>query len=295
MNFWGSYASLGTVLEVKAFYYKAYIYTESRITTRTLLGTLRRIRYSVDYNAGIQGLQHYDDYGPGGGNIAAIDGSPDATDDYPLGRWIEVDHPTHGCYLLVQDFNPFASIADSIYLFYQDGGADPTGVNTGDDSVCWGESGIYIVNSLDTVATIPTITYLLPANQQSVGDLYEQYYLYPLQPQITSQSYTGFSDAGEDQVPRKSFALTASPSPFGLSTQIRWSASAFGSSETSVRVYDLQGRLVRRLVAGKTGAVGGEVVWDGKNDRGDGVAGGVYIVRLESGREQKMAKVVFLR
>jgi hypothetical protein len=249
----------------------------------------------VDYNTAVSGLRHYNDYGDGGGNFALIDGVDDALDEYPLGRWIEVDHPTHGCYLLIQDFSPFESIAESISLFYQDGSSDPTGYDTG-DSVLWGESGIYIVNSRDTVATVPSITYLLPADQQNVGDLYEGYYYHPLQIEPVLQNYTGIEGGREPRVVGKNgLRLALFPNPSSGQVTVQLLTPTPGLDQPRVAVYDLTGRAIRDLSRQAGVRNRGALVWNGCDDEGRRVAAGVYVVSVQMGSRRETRKVVLAR
>jgi hypothetical protein len=78
------------------------------------------------------------------------------------------------------------------------------------------------------------------------------------------------------------------PNPFNPSTTIR-----FGVPETTnvrLDVFDLRGRLVRSLVRDQLeGPAWHEVVWDGTGDRGETVASGVYVYRLQAG-DQTISK-----
>jgi flagellar hook assembly protein FlgD len=62
-----------------------------------------------------------------------------------------------------------------------------------------------------------------------------------------------------------------------------------------LRVYAVTGELVSTLVdrVEQTGVRNAE--WDGRNLRGRLVAGGVYVVRLETGNTSREAKIVIMR
>jgi hypothetical protein len=66
------------------------------------------------------------------------------------------------------------------------------------------------------------------------------------------------------------------------------------AKNVSVCVYTMNGFLVRRYPF--SGATGRILTWDGKNDRGEGVAGGIYLIiaRTDDGR-QAMGKVAVVR
>ena len=60
-------------------------------------------------------------------------------------------------------------------------------------------------------------------------------------------------------------------------------------------IYDVAGRLVRSLVAGRVPAGYHATVWDGKDDRGHAVASGVYLYRLEAQGKVLTRKLMALR
>lgn len=67
--------------------------------------------------------------------------------------------------------------------------------------------------------------------------------------------------------------------------------------ESPVRmdIYDVQGRRLRRLAAGRLPAGESELHWDGRNDRGRPSASGVYFVRLSAENEAVSGKLVYLK
>lgn len=84
----------------------------------------------------------------------------------------------------------------------------------------------------------------------------------------------------EDQV--SSYQLEQNyPNPFNPSTVISFQLPV--DSDVSLKIYDLQGRVVKSLVAGNLAAGKHEVTWDGRNESGARVASGVYVYRLKAG------------
>jgi hypothetical protein len=163
-------------LDAMAFYYKSFVETQSIINTGVFGELIAYIRYSTDHDTTVHGLVHYDDFGPAGNGPLSIDGIGDAVTKQPYGKWIEIDHPVNGCYIVVQDLGMIQSVPDNQKeLFYQDGGNDPSTENTGQDGL-YGEGGIMIYNPPSTTDTLLTWTFLLPKNQGNVGNIYENYY-----------------------------------------------------------------------------------------------------------------------
>ncbi len=71
------------------------------------------------------------------------------------------------------------------------------------------------------------------------------------------------------------------PNPFGAATTIPFALERAGSAELSV--FDVSGRLVRRLAQGWLEAGAHALTWDGTDAQGRRVAPGVYLYRLTAG------------
>jgi flagellar hook assembly protein FlgD len=65
--------------------------------------------------------------------------------------------------------------------------------------------------------------------------------------------------------------------------------------EVKVTIYDVRGRLVRKLVDGEKEPGWYQVHWDGRNDRGQMVGSGVYLYRIEAGEFVSTKKMVLVR
>jgi plastocyanin len=75
------------------------------------------------------------------------------------------------------------------------------------------------------------------------------------------------------------------PNPFNPSTRISFELAAgrAGTTDVSLRIFDLKGRLVRVLLEETMAADRHTVVWNGRNDQGKTVPSGLYIYRLATG------------
>ena len=83
------------------------------------------------------------------------------------------------------------------------------------------------------------------------------------------------------------------PNPFNPSTRIRFELSHAGP--VRLAVFDLQGRLVATLVAGRV-EVGPHVAdWRGADASGRSVASGVYFCRLEAEGKVRTRTMVLLK
>jgi len=60
-------------------------------------------------------------------------------------------------------------------------------------------------------------------------------------------------------------------------------------------LFNLQGQLVRQVVAEVKEAGSYEVSWDGTDEQGRPVASGIYLSRLKAGRFSQIRKMMFMK
>ncbi|MBN1561997.1 T9SS C-terminal target domain-containing protein, partial [candidate division KSB1 bacterium] len=94
-------------------------------------------------------------------------------------------------------------------------------------------------------------------------------------------------------VPLEFALLQNYPNPFNPQTTIRFDLPA--SAEVSLVVYDMQGRIVRTLMAGHQGAGVHSAIWNGTDDAGRAVASGLYIYHLTAGEFSDIRKMTLLK
>lgn len=87
--------------------------------------------------------------------------------------------------------------------------------------------------------------------------------------------------------------LTITPNPVSDIGQISFTGDA--SSQVSLGIYDLTGNLVRNLINSAIISGNRIVNWDGSDDLGNKLSGGVYLVRLTSGTNIQTAKLILYR
>jgi hypothetical protein len=84
------------------------------------------------------------------------------------------------------------------------------------------------------------------------------------------------------------------PNPFNPRTTLH--VELPHASPVELAIYDVNGRLVRRLIDGETiGAGRHGVVWQGLDDAGSAVGSGVYFVRLRAGAFRATGRMTLLR
>ena len=110
---------------------------------------------------------------------------------------------------------------------------------------------------------------------------------------------TGIGDGASDGtdgihgIPAET-SVAAFPNPTSGASEIRLGLAE--TSATSVSLFDVQGRLVRTLLRTEQLSAGSHAFqWDGRDDRGDHVAGGIYFVRMQSGQGDRIERIVVTR
>ena len=85
------------------------------------------------------------------------------------------------------------------------------------------------------------------------------------------------------------------PNPFNPVTVIRYTLAESG--EATLQVYNSAGQLVRTLSSGSQESGEHSATWDGKNDRGQEVATGVYFYRLQAheGKFDQTRKMILMK
>ena len=83
------------------------------------------------------------------------------------------------------------------------------------------------------------------------------------------------------------------PNPFLRSSTVSFALPASG--RTTLRVYDLEGRVVRTLLDRELAAGRHQVAWDGSDDSGARVGPGVYFAKLASLGRSATKRMVFVR
>jgi hypothetical protein len=95
----------------------------------------------------------------------------------------------------------------------------------------------------------------------------------------------------------KTFSLSQNyPNPFNPSTTIQYLIPVGrGTLPVKVFVYDLRGRLVRKLVDEDKPSGRHQVHWDGRGEQGEVVSSGVYLYRIDTGKFISTRKMVLIR
>ncbi len=110
---------------------------------------------------------------------------------------------------------------------------------------------------------------------------------------VTERDETTSVDDERPVLPGR-FALGQNyPNPFNPSTSIEFSLPT--ASEISLKIYNMLGQETRSLISGRQNAGVHTVVWDGKDDSGAPVAGGIYIYKMVAGAFVQSNKMILLK
>jgi uncharacterized protein YcsI (UPF0317 family) len=84
------------------------------------------------------------------------------------------------------------------------------------------------------------------------------------------------------------------PNPFSDGMHMAYAVGPEGA-RVRISVYDVSGRRVRSLADGEQAPGSHLVAWDGRDDQGMRMRGGVYFVHAQVGRDVKQVRVMFLK
>jgi hypothetical protein len=83
------------------------------------------------------------------------------------------------------------------------------------------------------------------------------------------------------------------PNPFTGQTTVRFDMPR--PSAVTLKVFDVEGRLVATLVEGALPAGGHSIAWSGEDDAGTTACSGIYFIRFEAGNHLETRKAILLR
>ena len=97
----------------------------------------------------------------------------------------------------------------------------------------------------------------------------------------------------DDLLPNTTELSNIYPNPFNPSTTIEYALDI--SSDVSLHIYDMQGRIVKTLVSNNLEAGSHSIVWNGLNDNGVQVSSGMYLVRMEANGQAYQQAITLLK
>jgi DNA-binding transcriptional regulator YhcF (GntR family) len=101
------------------------------------------------------------------------------------------------------------------------------------------------------------------------------------------------SQASETTPAESHITATSYPNPFNPETQISYTLSVAGN--VRIQIYNVAGQIVRTFNVGYQQAGSYSVSWDGRNEKGDQSASGIYLYRIEAGPYAVTNRMVLLK
>jgi hypothetical protein len=107
----------------------------------------------------------------------------------------------------------------------------------------------------------------------------------------------GVGEEGDVTVPRAFTLYQNYPNPFNPSTTISFDIgeNLDEGQQASLNIYDIRGRLVRRLIDFGLCSGSHKVNWDGRDERGEPVSSGIYIYSLKAGGTNFTRKMILMK
>jgi hypothetical protein len=107
---------------------------------------------------------------------------------------------------------------------------------------------------------------------------------------VTGEPSTGFEEAELKNPSCPVTRYTAYPNPFRIALAIKYFVTK--SEKITVKLYDVQGRLIKTLIDSEAGKGENILFWDGKDSKNRPVSSGVYFVKLTWGQNSHFQKVL---
>jgi PKD repeat protein len=118
---------------------------------------------------------------------------------------------------------------------------------------------------------------------------------------ISQTNYVPISIGANPPLLTESFTLYQNyPNPFNPSTLISWQSARLDAgqavgSATQLEIYNMLGQKVKTLINERQPAGYHSVVWDGRDDKGNPVASGIYLYHLKVGKSVTIRKMVLMK
>lgn len=214
---------------------------------------------------------------------------------------ISIDSPPDSV-VVDSTYTPMATVANydsTEHSFYVTCQIDTSGVLVYEDSSfvtnLASRDSVQVPFTDWTVGAVPYISYNLSVYTQLAGDADP---LNDTLSKIIISKPTGIAEEPDREKCPKTFYLSQNfPNPFSTTTHISLTFPSIGHSAKGIElnIYDISGRLVKSFPlftphSSPTIAVS----WDGKDDSGNKVGNGIYLLRLTTHNFKAIKKIVFI-
>jgi len=179
-----------------------------------------------------------------------------------------------------------------------------------DDSVVWAATSMGLKRSTDLGTSWTVFNYMKDKDRSDQQILSTEFYaVRVVGDTIWAGNFDGLvrsTDNGNTWKVYRSFVTIGSPqasssyaypnpfSPMIANQSVRIHYKPDSNGEVTIKIYDFEMKLVKTVLenAARTGGVEYDQVWDGKNEKGDIVANGIYFFKVEGpGSQREWGKI----
>lgn len=100
-------------------------------------------------------------------------------------------------------------------------------------------------------------------------------------------------EVDKNRIPEKTYLYQNFPNPFNPITTLKFKIQQ--KQHVRLEIFDINGKLIRKLIDNELYKGSHEVLWDGKDKKGKQVSSGIYFYKLRSGRNYLTKKMTLLR
>ncbi len=90
-------------------------------------------------------------------------------------------------------------------------------------------------------------------------------------------------------------SLYAAPNPFNPQTSIQFEVGGLTPRNAEIVIFDVRGHVVRNLFQGELTPGLQNMVWNGRNDRGQTLSTGLYMAKVQVGQESEVVKMTLAK
>ena len=101
------------------------------------------------------------------------------------------------------------------------------------------------------------------------------------------------SSSSENNLPQNLELSQNYPNPFNPTTIIEFSIDY--TAQTKLEIFNIQGQIIRTLLDEQLEPCTKTIIWDGKDNKGQETASGVYFYRVSAGSNQHAKKMIMVR
>jgi flagellar hook assembly protein FlgD len=113
----------------------------------------------------------------------------------------------------------------------------------------------------------------------------------------TKQCLLSNSPANNEKIISSAIQIKVAPNPFSNSTTVSFSIQQSQKAmpadrHVSIQIFDLNGRLVKTLADAQMQAGTHQLIWNAKDEKGNGVVTGIYLLKIQAGSYAETKKLV---